>query len=83
MNGIVKEILDEALALGPLEDLLRDKECSEIMVVGQTKSFYEKGGKIRKSEIVFTDDRQVLNVVERIVAPIGRRIDEKNSICRC
>jgi pilus assembly protein CpaF len=77
MNGIVKEILDEALALGPLEDLLRDKDCSEIMVVGPNKIFYEKGGKIRKSEIVFTDDRQVLNVVERIVAPIGRRIDEK------
>jgi pilus assembly protein CpaF len=77
MNNIVKEILDEALALGPLEDLLRDKECSEIMVIGPDKIYYEKGGKIRRSEIVFTDDRQVLNVIERIVAPIGRRIDEK------
>ncbi|MAW07086.1 MAG: pilus assembly protein TadA [Halobacteriovoraceae bacterium] len=77
MNLIVKEILDEALALGPLEDLLNDKECSEIMVVGPSKIFYEKGGKIRKSEIIFTDDRQVINVIERIVAPIGRRIDEK------
>ena len=76
MNGIVKEILDEALALGPLEDLLRDKKCSEILVMAET-NLHEKGGKIRKSEIVFTDDRQVLNVVERIVAPIGRRIDEK------
>ena len=77
MNNLVKEILDEALALGPLEDLLRDKECSEIMVIGPDKIYFEKGGKIRKSEIVFTDDRQVLNVIERIVAPIGRRIDEK------
>ena len=77
MNNIVKEILDEALALGPLEDLLRDKECSEIMVIGPDKIYFEKGGKIRKSEIVFTDNRQVLNVIERIVAPIGRRIDEK------
>jgi len=77
MNQIVKEILDEALGLGPLEDLLRDKECSEIMVVGPYKIFYEKKGKIRKSEIIFTNDRQVLNVIERIVAPIGRRIDEK------
>ena len=41
------------------------------------KIFFEKGGKFGRSEIVFTDDRQVLNVVERIVAPIGRRIDEK------
>ena len=77
MNNLVKEILDEALALGPLEDLLRDKECSEIMVIGPEKIYFEKGGKIRRSEIFFTDDRQVLNVIERIVAPIGRRIDEK------
>lgn len=77
MNRIVKEILDEALGLGPLEDLLADKDCSEIMVVGPDKIFYEKDGKVKKSEITFTNDRQVLNVIERIVAPIGRRIDEK------
>ena len=77
MNQLVKEILDEALGLGPLEDLLADKECSEIMVVGPSKIYFERSGKIRKSEIIFTNDRQVLNVIERIVAPIGRRIDEK------
>jgi pilus assembly protein CpaF len=77
MNAIVKEILDEALGLGPLEDLLADTQCSEIMVCGPDKIFYEHDGKIRKSTVVFTDDRQVLNVIERIVAPIGRRIDEK------
>ncbi len=77
MNQIVKEILDEALGLGPLEDLLSDKECSEIMVVGPEKIYYEKGGKIRLSTVTFTNNRQVLNVIERIVAPIGRRIDEK------
>jgi pilus assembly protein CpaF len=77
MNQMVKEILDEALGLGPLEDLLSDKECSEIMVVGPDKIFYEYAGKIKKSKVTFTNDRQVLNVIERIVAPIGRRIDEK------
>lgn len=77
MNKIVKEILDEALGLGPLEDLLADKECTEIMVVGPDKIFFEYSGKIKKSETTFTNDRQVLNVIERIVAPIGRRIDEK------
>lgn len=77
MNQIVKEILDEALGLGPLEDLLADKECSEIMVIGPNKIYFEHGGKIKKSSITFTNDRQVLNVIERIVAPIGRRIDEK------
>jgi septum site-determining protein MinD len=77
MNRIVKEILDEALGLGPLEDMLSDKSISEIMVVGPKKIYYEQAGKVRKSEITFTNDRQVLNVIERIVAPIGRRIDEK------
>ncbi len=77
MNRIVKEILDEALGYGPLEDMLADKSISEIMVVGPKKIFYEQGGKVKKSEVIFTNDRQVMNVIERIVAPIGRRIDEK------
>lgn len=76
-NRIVKEILDEALGLGPLEDLLADKSISEIMVVGPDKIYYEQSGKNKKSEITFTNNRQVLNVIERIVSPIGRRIDEK------
>jgi pilus assembly protein CpaF len=77
MNRIVKEILDEALGLGPLEDLLADKNVTEIMVIGPDKIYYEQSGKIKKSDVIFTNDRQVLNVIERIVAPIGRRIDEK------
>ncbi len=77
MNKIVKEILDEALGLGPLEDMLADKSISEIMVVGPKKIYFEQKGKVRKSEVTFTNDRQVMNVIERIVAPIGRRIDEK------
>jgi septum site-determining protein MinD len=77
MNKIVKEILDEALGLGPLEDMLGDKTISEIMVNGPYQIFYEQLGKIRLSDVLFTNDRQVMNVIERIVAPIGRRIDEK------
>ncbi|MBT3981311.1 MAG: Flp pilus assembly complex ATPase component TadA [Bacteriovoracaceae bacterium] len=77
MNKIVKEVIDEALGLGPLEDMLRDKSISEIMVNGPHMIYYEQDGKNKLSDIVFTNDRQVLNVIERIVAPIGRRIDEK------
>lgn len=77
MTRIVKEVIDEALGLGPLEDMLRDKSISEIMVCGPYKIYYEQGGKVKLSEIVFTNDRQVMNVIERIVAPLGRRIDEK------
>ena len=78
MNQIVKEILDEALALGPLGRYARrTREISEIMVIGPDKIYFEQGGKIKRSDVIFSDDRQVLNVIERIVAPIGRRIDEK------
>ena len=77
MNQIVKEILDEALGLGPLEDLLANKDVSEVMVNGPYKIYYEKSGKLKLSEIKFTNNRQVLNVIERIVHPVGRRIDEK------
>lgn len=77
MNRIVKEILDEALGLGPLESMLANKSISEIMVVGPKKIYYEEGGRVKKSEITFTNDAQVRQVIERIVAPVGRRIDEK------
>ncbi len=77
MNSIVKQILDEALGLGPLEDLLADKTVSEIMVVGPDKIYYEQSGKNIRSDVTFTNDRQVLNVIERIVSQVGRRIDEK------
>lgn len=77
MNQMVKEILDEALGFGPLEDLLADKTITEIMVVGPKKIYFEQAGKNKLSPITFTNERQVLTVIERIVAPIGRRIDEK------
>ncbi|MCB9094546.1 MAG: Flp pilus assembly complex ATPase component TadA [Halobacteriovoraceae bacterium] len=77
MNQLVKEILDEALGLGPLEDLLADNSISEIMVVGPDKIYYEQNGKNKLSDVTFTSDKQVLRVIEKIVYPIGRRIDEK------
>ena len=77
MGQIVKEILDEALGLGPLEDLLDNREVTEIMVNGPHMIYYEQSGKIKLSDVKFTNNRQVLNVIERIVHPIGRRIDEK------
>ncbi|MCB9073703.1 MAG: Flp pilus assembly complex ATPase component TadA [Bdellovibrionaceae bacterium] len=75
---IIKETLDEALALGPLEDLLAQVEISEIMVNGYDKIFIEKSGRLQLSKIHFTSNVQLRNVIERIVTPLGRRIDEKN-----
>jgi pilus assembly protein CpaF len=74
---IIKEVLDEALGLGPLEDLLAMESVSEIMVNGYNKIFIEKNGKIQLSKIHFTSNTQLRNVIERIVSPLGRRIDEK------
>ena len=74
---IIKEVQDEALGLGPLEDLLALDTVSEIMVNGYKKIFIEKSGKIQLSKIHFTSNVQLRNVIERIVTPLGRRIDEK------
>jgi septum site-determining protein MinD len=75
---IVKEICDEALGLGPLEDFLADDRVSEIMVNRRDRVYVEIEGKLQLTNASFTDDAQLLGVIERIVAPIGRRIDEKS-----
>jgi len=71
-----QEIIDEALGLGPLEDLLRDPTITEIMVNGPNRVFVERSGKITKTAKRFTSERQLRLIIERIIAPIGRRIDE-------
>lgn len=71
-----KQVLDEAVGLGPLEELLDDASVSEIMVCQFDKIYVERRGRIEKHPLTFTSDRAVLGVIERIVAPLGRRIDE-------
>lgn len=78
---IIKDVLDEALGLGALENLLADDTVSEIMVNGAEKIFIEKNGRIQLSKTRFTSNQQLRNVIERIVTPIGRRIDEKTPYC--
>ncbi len=73
----IKEILDEALGLGPLEQLLADSSVTEIMVNRKDQIYVEKEGKIFQIPMTFTSDQQLLGIIERIVAPLGRRIDEK------
>ncbi|MEP7116912.1 MAG: ATPase, T2SS/T4P/T4SS family [Acidobacteriota bacterium] len=74
---IVKAALDEALGLGPLEDLLNDPTITEIMVNKFDQIYVEKSGKLTLSDARFMNAEQVRGVIERIVAPLGRRIDEK------
>jgi pilus assembly protein CpaF len=75
---LVKEVVDEALGLGPLEDLLDDPEVDEIMVNKANQIFVERRGKLELSDLEFMDNNQVISVIRRIIAPIGRRIDESS-----
>jgi pilus assembly protein CpaF len=73
---LIKEILDEALGLGPLEDLLADPDITDIMVNNKNEVYIEKHGKIELTDKRFISNEQVRTIIERIIAPIGRRIDE-------
>ena len=79
-EGLVRDVLNEALGLGPLEDLLADDDVSEIMVNHAAQVYIERGGKLVLSEKIFSSNQAVLGVIERIVAPIGRRIDESSPL---
>ena len=79
-DQFMREMADEALGLGPLERLLSDDEVSEIMVVHPYKIYVEKSGKIRPTDLRFTDDESARAVIERIVTPLGRRIDESTPL---
>ncbi len=74
----VKDILDEALALGPLEDLMADPDVSEVMVNSYDQIYVEKKGNITLSPKIFSSNQSLMGVISRIVAPIGRRIDESS-----
>lgn len=75
---LAKQVLDEAIGLGPLEDLLDDATVTEIMVNAYDQIFIERAGRIESSSVTFTSDRAVLSAIERIVTPLGRRIDESS-----
>ncbi len=75
---LVKRVLDEVVGLGPLEDLIADESVSEIMVNSHEEIFIERGGQLQKSDITFTSNQAVVSAIERIVTPIGRRIDESS-----
>ncbi|HMA97604.1 MAG TPA: ATPase, T2SS/T4P/T4SS family, partial [Polyangiaceae bacterium] len=79
-DTLIGELSDEALGLGPLERFLADPSVSEIMVVDPDTIFVERKGRLERAEARFTDDERVRAVVERIVTPLGRRIDESSPL---
>jgi pilus assembly protein CpaF len=77
-NDIFDQLLADILGLGPLEALLADDMVTEILVNGPSTVFIERGGKLDLASIKFRDNDDVMRVVERIVAPLGRRVDESS-----
>jgi len=79
-EDLLTDVLNEALGLGPLEAFLANEDISEIMVNHANQIYIERKGKITLSDKIFSSNQAVLGVIERIVAPIGRRIDESSPL---
>src|SRR5579883_1051393 len=75
---IQSDLLDEVFGLGPLEPLLRDPQISDILVNNKDLVYVERGGILQRTDIVFRDDRHILQVIDRIVSKVGRRVDESS-----
>lgn len=75
---LITEIIDETIGFGPINRLIRDPSISEIMVNGPQNVYVEKKGRLIRTDVVFKDDQHVMKVIEKIVAPLGRRIDESS-----
>jgi pilus assembly protein CpaF len=75
---IVKEVVDEVTGFGPITGLLNDPDISEIMVNGSKQIYVEQKGKLISTDIEFRDDNHVMHIIEKIVSPLGRRIDESS-----
>src|SRR6201987_3706145 len=78
---LIEDICNDVLGYGPLEPLLARDDIADIMVNGDKNVFIEVGGKVRETNIRFRDHSQLLNVCQRIVSQIGRRVDESSPIC--
>jgi pilus assembly protein CpaF len=75
---IQSDLLDEVFGLGPLEALLKDPKISDILVNGKDKVFVERGGKLERVDTVFRDDHHLMQIIDRIVSRVGRRVDESS-----
>lgn len=76
--AVIAEVLDDVVGLGPLQSLLEDDSVTEIMVNGRCSTFFERGGKLVGLGEVFESDEQIRIVIDRIISPLGRRVDERS-----
>jgi pilus assembly protein CpaF len=77
-ENLITDVLDELFGLGPLEQLLKDRDISDILVNRHDQIYIERNGRLEETTIVFRDDRHLMQIIERIVSSVGRRIDESS-----
>ena len=77
-EALVEQVLDEIFGLGPLEPLLKDPEISDILVNTHDQVYVERGGRLHETDVRFKDDRHLLQIIDRIVSAVGRRIDDSS-----
>ncbi len=75
-DRLIEEVLDETLGFGPLELLLQDETISDILINGPKQVFVERRGKLDQTEVQFRDNKHLLQIIDRIVSKVGRRVDE-------
>ena len=76
---LIDEVLDETFGFGPLELLLKDPTISDILVNGPHKIYVERRGKLEKTDVKFRDNDHLLQIIDRIVSKVGRRVDETSA----
>ncbi|MEL7657886.1 MAG: ATPase, T2SS/T4P/T4SS family, partial [Bacillota bacterium] len=77
---VCNSVMDEIYGYGPITTLLNDPTVTEVMVNGPKNIFVERGGKITKTEHNFRDDRHVMHIIDKIISPLGRRVDESSPL---
>ena len=80
-RDLVTLLMDDMLGLGPLEPLLADESISDIMINGPQQVYVEQKGKLRLTDVSFRDNQHLMNIAQRIVTAVGRRVDESSPIC--
>src|SRR5689334_13070669 len=79
-EALVERVLSTAIGLGPLEPLMQDPAVDEVMVNGPRAVWVERGGRVQRTTVEFASAEELLNVIERILGPLGRRVDEASPL---
>ncbi|MBT8474397.1 MAG: Flp pilus assembly complex ATPase component TadA, partial [Alphaproteobacteria bacterium] len=80
LDALIHDIGDEMLGLGPIESLLEDETIADILIVGYNKVYIERGGRIEETEVRFKDEDHLMRIINKIVASVGRRVDESSPL---